>query len=340
MKTGLDRWAKRVSVTAALAVVLSGCAPAAAPAAQPAGAGQPAAAPAAPAQKVTLKVGTAGRSDITAPQAVGVEKGFFEKYGLDVKVTEYASGSAAQEAILGGSADIIHYFPPGAAAAIAKGAKQKIIATDQFRPNAWYIMTAAKSNIQAMKDLEGKKIAITAKGSTTDYFTLWAIQNAKIKAENLPVGFPALYQSVLTGQVDAGVIPPPLSFQALATGEMRPLVDFGKEMPPNLPSVFVASDDIIAKNPKAVENYVKGFFDSLEYMKKNRDYTVDFLTKFSKQDKAIAEKSFEVIIMTMSDDGIIQKEWLDNSLSLGKLGGLTDLPAPDKIWDPNFAKKR
>ena len=44
--------------------------------------------------------------------------------------------------------------------------------------------------------------------------------------------------------------------------------------------------------------------------------------------------------MTISDDGIIQKEWLDNSLSLGKLGGLTDLPAPDKIWDPNFAKKR
>ena len=259
MKNGLMRWAHKVSVTAAIALVLSACAPAAAPApaAQPAGGGQPAA-PAAPAQKVTLKVGTAGRSDITAPQAVGVEKGFFEKYGLDVKVTEYASGSAAQEAVLGGSADIIHYFPPGAASAIAKGAKQKIIATDQYRPTAWLLMTTAKSTVQSMKDLEGKKVAITAKGSTTDYFALWAIQNAKIKAENVPVGFPALYQSVLTGQVDAGIIPPPLSFQALATGEMRTLVDFGKDMPPNLPSVFVASDDIIAKNPKAVENYVKG----------------------------------------------------------------------------------
>jgi NitT/TauT family transport system substrate-binding protein len=330
---------RAAAAVALVAALLTACAPAAAPApaAQPAGGQAPAAAPA---QKVSLKVGVVGRADLTAPQAVAGEKGIFEKYGLDVKVTEYNSGSAAQEAVLGGSADIIHYFPAGAASAIAKGAKQKIIATDLWRPTAWYLMTATNSPIKTVKDLEGKKIGITAKGSTTDFFALWVADTYKVKVENLPVGFAALYQSVLTGQVDAGVISPPLVFQALEKNEMRVLVDFGKEMPPNLPAVIVVTDDLIAKNPKAVENYVKSHFEAIEYLKKNKDYAVDFIGKFTKQDKNIAEKSWDLIIRDLSDDGVIQRQWMENSLGLAKLGGLTDLPPLERVWDPNFAKKR
>ena len=305
------------------------------------GCAPPAAAPGAPQRVVEIKLGVVGQgSDAAAPEFAAEDRGIYAKYGLKVEITEYNSGPAAQEALAGGSADIIHYFPPGVATAIKQGVKQKMIASDIIRPLGWYIMAAETSAIQTPQDLNGKKIGITAKGATTDFYALWLADKYNLSLEIVPVGFPALYPGVLAGTIDAAVIPPPLSFKGVQTGELRKLVDLGREMPPNMPDVVTVSDDLISKQPEAVANYLKAIFETIRLMKQEREYSIDFLMKHTKQERAIAESSYEQIIKELSDDGSFTTEWLENSLSLAKLGGITDLPPTDQLHTTRFVPAR
>src|SRR6266545_714337 len=310
----------RPALLALCLAILLGCAP-------------PVAAPGAPQRVVEIKLGVVGQgSDAAAPEFAAQERGIYDKYGLKVDITEYNSGPAAQEALAGGSADIIHYFPPGVATAIRQGVKQKMIATDIIRPSGWYFMAAATSDIRTPEDLNGKKIGITAKGSTTDFYALWLADRYRVQIEIVPVGFPALYPGVLAGTIDVAVIPPPLSFRGVQTGELRTIIDLGREMPPNMPDVVTVSDDLISKQPEAIANYVKAIFETIRLMKQEREFSIDFLVKHTKQDRAIAERSYELIIKELSDDGSFTTEWLENSLSLVRLGGIADLPPTDQLY--------
>jgi NitT/TauT family transport system substrate-binding protein len=118
--------------------------------------------------------------------------------------------------------------------------------------------------------------------------------------------------------------------------EVRSVFDFGKEMPPNLPSVIVASDKIINENPDAVTRYLKTLFESVRYMKQTPDYCASFIAKHTNQDQAIAARACSSVIAGYSDDGKIQPEWLENSLGLAKLGGLTDIPPTAEFFTDKF----
>jgi NitT/TauT family transport system substrate-binding protein len=284
-----------------------------------------------------VRVGFSGvGSTQSAPSFLAKEKGWYAKHGVDAELTEYQSGSATQEALAGGNADIINYFPPGIAAAVQKGIKEKIIASDMTRPAAWYLMVAPNSPITSVEQLAGKKIGVTAKGTTTDYFALWVADKHGIKVDNVPIGFTALLTGVTSGNVDASIVPPPLSFRALANNEAKPIFDYAKDMPPSLPAVFAASDGLIQQSPEAVTGYLKGHFEGIRYMKQNPEEAIDFVAKHTKQDRAVAEADYKATIMSLSDDGHIQAEWLDNSLALAKLGGVTDLPAKDQMFTTQF----
>ena len=311
--------------------LLAGCAPAAAPAQPGGGVASP------PPKEFSIKLGLVGQGvDLSAPQYAAQERGIWAKHGVNIEITEYNSGPAAQEALAGGSADVIHYFPPGAATAIGKGVKQKMVAADASRPSGWYIMVPAGSSIKTVQDLAGKKMGITAKGATTDYYALWVGDKNKVKFDSVPVGFPALYPGLLAGTVDAAIIPPPLSFKGLQTGELRIIVDLGKEMPPNMPDVVVFSDDFISKNPDGVTAYLKAMFEGIRLMKQEKEYAITFLMKHTKQERSIAEQSYEQIIKDLSEDGSFTKEWLENSLSLAKLAGVSDLPPTDQLYTTKF----
>lgn len=334
------------------------CAPASSPAAKPTEAPKPAQAakpteaakPAAdakpaevakpatkPAQEIPIKVGLIGVGSATYGYVhAAQDRGFFAKNGLKPDITDHNSGSAAQEALASGEADIIHYFPPGVATAVSKGVKEKVIATDQFRPAEWHIGVAANSPIRTVEDLNNKKVGVTAKGSTTDFFVLWLAQAKNLKLEIVPIGNAALYPSVIAGQIDAGVVTPPLVFQGFEKNEVRSVFEFGKEMPPNLPSVIVASDKIIAENPEAVNRYLKSVFESVRYLKQNPDYCTSFHAKHTNQEPSIAARACSSVIATYADDGKIQPEWLENSLSLAKLGGLADVPPTDQFFTDKF----
>ena len=273
-----------------------------------------------------------------APVYVAEELGYYKDNGVKVEITAYRGGGAAQEALAAGAADMINFFPPGVALAVKKGIKEKIVGIGSSTPVGWHIVVLSGSPYQSVKDLAGKKIGVTAKGSTTDFYALWAANRAGVQVETIPVGAPALIPTLKSGQIDAAVLNSPLPFRMILPGEGRSLVDLGKEMHPTLPDVWVATQALLDSNPKAVEGTLRAIYKATAYMKKNRAYSIEFLRKFTgEKDAKVSEMEFDIVLSGRPSAAKIERKWLEDSLALARLGGITDLPPIEEIYTDRFS---
>jgi NitT/TauT family transport system substrate-binding protein len=289
--------------------------------------------------QTTVKIGLAVPNyGPFAPVYAAEDLGYYQEYGIKAEITAYRGGPVAQEALAAGSADIINFFPPGVALAVKKGIKERIVGIGSARPLGWHIVSMTSSPIRGLEDLAGKKVGVTAKGATSDFFALWGAKRAGVTIETIPVGAPALIPTLKSGQIDAAVLNSPLSFRLIIPGEGRSLVDLGKDMEPTLPDVWVATQSLIDNNPKAVEGALRAIYKATAYMKKNRTYGIDYLRKFTgEKDDKVVELEWEVVLGGRPTSAKIERAWYDGSLALAALGGLTDLPPIQDISTDKFS---
>lgn len=284
----------------------------------------------------TIRFGGTGNYGPVLPVIAGQKLGLFEKAGVKADFTNFSGGSASMEGLAAGEVDLINYFPPGLVLARAHGIEATVVSAGTLTPRGWQIMVKKDSPITSVKQLADKKIGISANGSTTDFFALWAAQQAGGSVTRVPVGGGGLIPNLISGNVDAIVAYPPLSYKVGLSGDGRVLVDLGAAMKPNLPDVWIASNKAIKDNPEGVKRGLVGLFSAIKYMKEHRGWTVKFIEDQTKYDPAVAEKEYENTIKGLSDNGELKEEWVAASLELGKLAELQDLPAPKDIYTTKF----
>lgn len=283
-----------------------------------------------------LRVGGTPNYGPVLPVHAANKLGLFQKLGLRVEFTGFSGGSAAMEAVAAGEADLVNYFPPGVALAKQRGVAATIIAAGTLTPRGWKIMAKKDSPLSGIKDLARKKIGVSANGSTTDFFALWAGQQAGSLVSRIPLGGGGLIPGLLSGNVDAIVAYPPLSYQLETSGDGKVVVDLGAAMQPNLPDVWVGADKVLQAKKETIQKALVGIYSAIRYMKANPDWTVNFIQEQSKFAPAVAKLEFENTIKGLSDDGTIQESWVENSLALGRLAGLQELPPAKSMFSTEF----
>src|SRR3546814_12268494 len=95
----------------------------------------------------------------------------------------------------------------------------------------------------------------------------------------------------------------------LLPGDGRILLDLGEAMEPNLPDVWIASDEAIEENPEAVKRALVALYSAVQYMTANPAWTVKFIQARPKSGAELARKELENTIMGLSDDGALQPKW-------------------------------
>lgn len=273
---------------------------------------------AAPAAATPVRIGFAVPYDVNVSPAYAAEKlGYFKDAGLDVELSNFRGGSAAQEALTAGATDIITYFAAGVGLAVSKGAKEKMVATATANSIGWHVLVTAKSPYHSMKDLDGKTVGISTKGSTSDMFALWAADNAGVKIRTVPLGGGGLLPALKSEQVDSILFSAVVTLRATMSGEARAIVDFGENMIPTVPDVYTASQAMIDNRPEELRKTLAAIYKALAYMRENRAWTVAFLKTYAQADSdEIANKLFDQVIHGISSDGSIEKPWVENSLHL------------------------
>src|SRR5215203_6103686 len=230
------------------------------------------------AQSETIRVGLPTKTYWpTTVAETAVRQKLFEKEGITAELTIYRSGAETFEGMAAGAADIILDPPSLVSAGRKKGVMSKIVANATMGNYGWQLMVPAKSTLD-VKDLNGKKVAITAAGSGSDLLALWTIQDRKIDFTRVPVGGGGLVPNLLAGNVDAAVVYSPLSFRISKSGEARTILDFSKEVPPNLAAGWIALDKYVQDKPQMVQKPLNALYGALMFMRANKDASVKLIT--------------------------------------------------------------
>ena len=189
----------------------------------------------------------------------------FEKEGISAELTIYRSGAETFEGMAAGAADIILDPPSLVSAGRKKGVMSKIVANASMGNFGWQLMVPPKSTLD-VKDLNGKKVAITAAGSGSDLLALWTIQDKKIDFTRVPVGGGGLVPNLLAGNVDAAVVYSPLSYPDPNPARRGSILDYSSEVPPNLTAGWIVLDKFAAEaKPAVVQKALNALYGAIAF---------------------------------------------------------------------------
>ena len=240
------------------------------------------------------------------PADVGIARGIFAKYGLDVKITNLAGDGTVQQAMAAGSIDFGLGSGPGMAFA-AKGSPVLAVAAIEGPPRDLCIIVAADSPIKTVADLKGKLVTVSTPSSLSD----WLAKRLSITEgwgqdgiRRLALGAaPGRIAALRTKQTDADITGPEAGFQFEENHEARILIPLAKYAPDFITHVVFARKDLIAKNPDLVRRFLKGYFASVAYMKTHKEETDAVAVSALKETPTSASKTYDYLISALSDDG-------------------------------------
>jgi ABC-type nitrate/sulfonate/bicarbonate transport system substrate-binding protein len=268
-----------------------------------------------------------------------VRQKLFEKEGITAELTIYRSGAETFEGMAAGAADIILDPPSLVSAGRRKGVMSRIVANAAMGNFGWQLMVPVKSTLD-VKDLNGKKVAITAAGSGSDLLALWTVQDRKIDFTRVPVGGGGLVPNLLAGNVEAAVVYSPLSYQIKKSGEARTLIDYSEAVPANLTGGWIVTDKFVAEKPQVVQKALNALYGAVAFMRANRDATVKLIADLYEIPPEIAGLEYENTIMKLESDGDMSKpnirDAVQLSMDLAKLGGLKDIMPTEDLYSTQF----
>jgi ABC-type nitrate/sulfonate/bicarbonate transport system substrate-binding protein len=262
----------------------------------------------------------------------GIENGIFEKEGLEAEMTIYRGGAETFEAVAADSADIGNVAAALVAIARTRGVDTKLVGNGADEWSGWILGVKTDSPITDPKELDGKNVGITSAGSGTDQLALWAQTQAGVTFNRVAVGGGGLVPNLLNDNLDAAVIYSPLSYQEVANGTVRPLIDFATAMPPNLTGGWAVKDEALEERPDFVLRTLNAIYGSLQYLLNNRDYAINLIATNNELPPEIAEMEFDKTFKRLSRDGQMTLDSVQVALDMAKASGAEELAPAEDIF--------
>src|SRR6202795_78577 len=225
----------------------------------------------------TLRVGKAVPEAFSfTPLDIGIRKGFFKNNGLDVEGSAFAGDAKLQQAMASDSIDISLGSGP-ALAFIVKGSPIKGVAAMAGPPLLFAIVVRA-GRAQSAAELKGKKISVSTAGGLTYWLVSetsrrqgWGPHGIDIQ----PMGAMAPQLAALKrGDIDGIVMDVSNAFNLEKIGEGRILVRFD-DLTDFIVHVIYATDTLIVSRPDAISGFLKGWFETIAFMRKNKAANVN-----------------------------------------------------------------
>jgi NitT/TauT family transport system substrate-binding protein len=216
------------------------------------------------------------------------EAGIFRKHGLDVELLYVAGGGRAGQVVQSGEVPIGVFTGGAVVNAALAGGDLVAIASSM---NVMTFVVMARPEIRRVEDLKGKKVGVSRFGSATDFGLRYAEERWPVKRQKdfavIQVGGVSdVFAALKSGALDAAVINVELAILARREG-LRELADIAK-LGINFPtSSIVTSRSFIKRNENTVRKFVRGFVEGVHYGKTHREFGVQVLKKYLRNDDTV-----------------------------------------------------
>ena len=210
-------------------------------------------------------VAYAGQNETVGPMWVGIEKGTFKKYGLDVRLVQMRTGALSMATLSSGQVQYNYGSPGNALSAAVGGMKIQCVASPvQKIPRE----LVARKEIRTLEDLRGKTFGVQSIGGGFWLQTMIALDQLGIDPEKYDLKMRILgdtatvTQALGSGGVDATVIPYSFSEAAKRAGA-NVLADIGKLTFPYQGTTICFFRDSTASAPDQISRLLKGLVDAV-----------------------------------------------------------------------------
>src|SRR5882757_2777436 len=255
----------------------------------------------------TLRVGKAGRDAFSfVPADVGQQTGIFKQHGLDLEISSFGGDARVQQAMAADGIDVGLGSGPSLAF-IVKGSPVKGIAAMAGPPLLFALMVRADDTVKTADDLKGRKVGVSTVGSVTS----WIV--SEVSRQNgwgfdgiaqVPIGDDATRIAALrTKSIDAAIVNLAAALKFVQLGEGRILLRFNDLIKDFHVHAIFATDKVIAAKPDTLRGFLKGWFETIGFMRGNKAETVRIAKDIMGTDEITAGMIYDELMPMFSSTG-------------------------------------
>ena len=277
------------------------------------------------------------------PLTISEQLGYFKAEGLEVEISDFAGGARALQAVVGGSADVCSGAYEHTINLQSKNQLFQAFVLQGRAPQiALGVSTKTIPNYKSLADLKGKKIGVSAPGSSTNMMANLVLSRAGIKAADVSfigVGTSAGALTALrSGQIDAISNTDPVMTMLEQKGDVKIISDtrtlkgttevFGGPMPA---ACLYAPLEFVQKNPNTCQALANAIVHGLKWLQTAGpgDIIKTVPEAYLLGDRALYLASFNKVREAISLDGILPDEGARTALKA--LASFDPAVKPDKI---------
>jgi NitT/TauT family transport system substrate-binding protein len=227
------------------------------------------------AQEHELTVGTIGASS-DAPFFIADAKGYFAEQGLKVTFIRFDSAAKAIPSLGSGEVDVgSGATSSGLYNAVARGIGIKIV-SDKARNAKGYGFQAIMARtdlidsgqVKSVKDLKGRKVAMSANGNSENAFMNYALVQAGLTYNDIdPVflGFPNQIAAYANKAIDASLTVEPTVSELIKLGTAKKLVTADEVFPDYQTAVVFYGPKFMAEQPDNAKKFMVALVKAIRF---------------------------------------------------------------------------
>ncbi len=244
-----------------------------------------------PLQKVKINFPT--RSAGSWPMFIAKEGGYYQKNGFDVELV-FGSGPTGVALIASGEAVMTNSSMEQALQASARDGS--LVSMGSMLNKGPFSLMAAKE-IASVKDLKGKRLAVSALGDAPYNYSVALLGKFGLQPRDvqwIPVGTDATARAsaLAGGRADATLVTAPQYFRLEEQGfrNLANLADFDDVYASN---VYLFTKATVAKNPKLPEAIIKAHAEAIKRFYDDKAFAVRAYMAYDKQQPADVERIYD-----------------------------------------------
>ena len=255
----------------------------------------------------TLRAGKAGRDAFSfVPADIGARTGIFRQYGVDIEISGFGGDARLQQAMAADGIDVGLGSGPGLAF-VVKGSPVKGIAAMAGPPLLFALVVRNDAAVASLDDLRGRKVGVSTVGSVTS----WIISEVSRQRgwgydgmAQVPIGDDANRIAALkTRSLDGAIVNLAQALNFVQRGEGKVLLRFGELVKDFHIHVIFATDKAIAGKPEGLRGFLKGWLQTIAFMRKNRNATVEIAKDVMGTDAQTTNAIYDELMPMFSDTG-------------------------------------
>jgi ABC-type nitrate/sulfonate/bicarbonate transport system substrate-binding protein len=246
-----------------------------------------------------------------APQ-VAYARGFFREEGIDAEIIRIATNIGIVAVT---TKEIGYTTAVGAGLRSAvKGLPLKVVTYFNGRP---LHVLVAKPELKTLPDLRRKVIGFAGYGDSTEFMLRAMLRQSGMDLEKDVQAFQVSgsgqrLQALLSGKLDAAIVPPPFNFEAESKGFVRLIA--AADVFETSVSGLALHVDTLRDKPAQVKKMLRALLKAQNFIRGNKTESVRVIADWLKLEPRIAQASYDIYVKGMSLNGIVPERVLESDI--------------------------